>query len=80
MEEDALLAGEPGGEGGDGALQRNCRERWLVLFFIALLKKIGCATTATELMSYGVVGAEILISVEAGYLVKRAHKIGGQRQ
>ena len=80
MDEDALLAGEPGGEGGDGALQRNCRERWLVLFFIALLEEVGGATTTTELMSDGVVCTEILISVEAGYLVKRAHEIWGQRQ
>ena len=80
MEEDALLAGEPGGEGGDGALQRNCRERWLVLFFIALLEEVGGATTTTELMSDGVVCTEKLISVEAGYLVKRAHESWGQRQ
>ena len=86
MEENALLTGEPGGERGDGALQRNCRERWLVLFLIillveiALLEEIGGATTTTELMSDGVVGTEILISVEAGYLVKRAHEIWGQRQ
>ena len=70
MEEDALLAGEPGGEGGDGAPQRNCRDRWLVLVFIALLEEIGGATTTTELMSDGVVCTEILISIEAGYLVK----------
>ena len=80
MEEDALLAGEPGGERGDGALLRNCRERWIVLFFIALLEEICGATTTTELMADGVVGTEILISVEAGYLVKRAHEIWGQRQ
>ena len=80
MEEDALLAGEPGGERGDGALLRNCRERWIVLFFIALLEEICGATTTTELMADGVVGTEILISIEAGYLVKRAHEIWGQRQ
>ena len=86
MEEDALLAGEPGGERGDGALQRNCRERWLVLFLIillveiALLEEIGGATTAAKLMSNGVVGTEILSAVETGYLVKGAHEIRGQRQ
>ena len=77
MEEDALLRGEPGGEGGGGALQRNCRERWqaiwergLLLGLIALLEEIGGASTAAELMSNWVVGTEILTAVETGYLVK----------
>ena len=90
MEQDALLRGEPsgeGGRGGGGALQRNCRERWLAIWerglllgLIALLEEIGGATTAAELMSNGVVGTEILAAVETGYLVKGAHEIRGQRQ
>ena len=73
MEEDALLAGEPGGEGGRRASQRNCGERWLVFLFIELLEELGGATTAPEFVPDGVVGTEILIAVETGYLMKRSH-------
>ena len=53
--------------------QRNCGERWLVFLFIALLEEIGGATTAPEFVPDGVVGTEILIAVETGYLMKRSH-------
>ena len=53
------------------------RARGLLLGLIALLEEIGGAATAPEFVAYGVVGAEILIAVETGYLMKRPHKIWG---
>ena len=77
MEEDALLGSEPRGEGGKSNPTLTRRARGLLLGLIALLEEIGGAATAPEFVAYGVVGAEILIAVETGYLMKRPHKIWG---